>query len=202
MMRDALEDCYLKRCAPANTAVPQHRQASLKAMLKKLPPGLANDEHCRTLRRACNLGCQVTERQPYTHKEQQDAAYAFCCESKKDHHNRKEVFAKWGISPGELKRLREQLMDKVSNGRVTDQRLRKEADIISFKQAGNQPLMSEAEGALLFARGAERGGMGHGLSTSLTRHEGREMCKEIAKYVPDPKVAARPSVASTGAATL
>jgi hypothetical protein len=178
------------RTSITSSALPQQYEVTVKAFLKELPDGLANNEHCMSLRRACNSRCGVIQRKAYTHKEQQDAAYAFTCEGK-DHLTRKQVFAKYGICKTSIKRLKEQLKSKVSAGRVTDARLRREADTLDVAQAGQQPMLMESETALLLSRAAQRGDMGHGLNPKLVRHETREMCKSIASHVPDPKTAKR-----------
>jgi hypothetical protein len=88
-----------------NSALPPKYEVTVKAILKELPDGLTNNEHCMSLRRACNSRCGVVQRKAYTHKEQQDAAYAFTCEGK-DHLTRAEVLAKYGICKASVKRLK------------------------------------------------------------------------------------------------
>jgi hypothetical protein len=177
LKRDALEESYeMGRVSMTNSALPRKYEATVKAILKELPDGLANNEHCMSLRRACNSRCGVVQGKAYTHKKQQDAAYAFTCEGK-DHLTRAEVFAKYGICKASVKRLKVQLMSKVSDGRVTNARLRREADTLDVAQAGQQPMLLESETALFLSRAAQRGDMGHGLNPKLVRHETRGMCK-------------------------
>ena len=191
LKRDALEESYeMGRVSMTNSALPRKYEATVKAILKELPDGLANNEHCMSLRRACNSRCGVVQGKAYTHKKQQDAAYAFTCEGK-DHLTRAEVFAKYGICKASVKRLKVQLMSKVSDGRVTNARLRREADTLDVAQAGQQPMLLESETALFLSRAAQRGDMGHGLNPKLVRHETREMCKSIAHHVADQKAAKR-----------
>lgn len=189
LKRDALEESYERgSVSTTNSALRLKYVAIVKAMLKELPDGLANNEHCMSLRRACNSRCGVVERKPYTHKEQQEAAYAFTCKGE-DHLTRAEVLAKYGICRTSLKWLKATLLGKVSTGRITDARLRREADTLDVPQGGQQPLLLESETALLLSRAAQRGDMGHGLNPRLVRHETRLLCQSIAQHVPDPKAA-------------
>ena len=47
--------------------------------MKRLPPGLADDQQTRSLRRACNELAGVKENEVYTHSELRTAL--FCCET-------------------------------------------------------------------------------------------------------------------------